>query len=138
MMECENGKIYKIISPHTHKIYIGSTVEKYLCDRLTKHKYNNKMGTKCSSKYIMDLGEHKIVLIERYPCDTTEELRAREQVYLDKEEAICVNENKAYTGLSVAEYQAQYQAKYRAHLRSWGDDPKSNNNLLKIDVNLFK
>ena len=137
-MTYADGKIYKIISPHTDQVYIGSTSEKYLCDRLTKHKYNNKMGATCSSKYIMDLGDHKIVLIEIYPCDARDKLRAREQVHIDMEDAICVNENKAYTGLSMAQYQTQYQAKYRKHIRSWGGDPKSNNNLLKIDTNLFK
>ena len=33
----ENGKIYKLVSPHTNKIYIGSTCKKYLCQRMADH-----------------------------------------------------------------------------------------------------
>ena len=69
--------------------------------------------------------------IERYPRDTRDELRAREHVDIDMEDAVCVNENKAHVGLAVVEYRAQYQAKYKKHMTSWGGDPKSSNNLQK-------
>ena len=38
----QRGKIYKIESKLTENIYIGSTIEKHLSDRLSKHKFNLK------------------------------------------------------------------------------------------------
>ena len=37
-----NSKIYKLISDHTDKIYIGSTFKKYLTSRKAAHKSNYK------------------------------------------------------------------------------------------------
>ena len=37
MPDYNNGKIYKIISSYTDKIYVGSTTEKRLCDRFSGH-----------------------------------------------------------------------------------------------------
>ena len=36
----QNGKIYKIVSNQTDKIYIGSTACPRLCTRLAQHKSN--------------------------------------------------------------------------------------------------
>ena len=41
------GKIYKIVSSQTDKIYIGSTCQKYLCNRMNNHKQNLR-------SYLMD------------------------------------------------------------------------------------
>ena len=41
-----NGKIYKLVSNHTDKIYIGSTCKERLCQRLAKHKSNYKQWIK--------------------------------------------------------------------------------------------
>jgi hypothetical protein len=37
MVNYQEGKIYKIISPLTDKIYVGSTTKKYLSERLCRH-----------------------------------------------------------------------------------------------------
>ena len=37
MPNYQNGKIYKLVSPHTDEIYIGSTVAR-LCKRFGNHK----------------------------------------------------------------------------------------------------
>ena len=39
MVNYSLGKIYKIVSDLTDKIYIGSTCLEKLCMRLSKHKY---------------------------------------------------------------------------------------------------
>jgi len=79
MPDYQKGKIYKLISmSHNKDIYIGSTIKHYLCDRFQKHKHNYKKNESCSSKNIIEYGDAQIVLIENYPCDSKDELHARE------------------------------------------------------------
>ena len=137
-MTYADGKIYKIISPHTDRIYIGSTKEKYLCSRLKVHKYMNRVSKGCASRRIMDHGDHKIVLVEKYPCSNRAELIAREQYHLDLNVGICVNEIRACTGLTRVEYKAQHAAYMYHYHRTRGGDPRCHNNLLKVDIDLFK
>ncbi len=99
----QRGKIYKIVSDQTDKIYIGSTTLKYLCARMNQHrmdfkkKEQNKInGHYCSSSEILKFGDAKIILIETYPCNSKDELHAKEQYYIDLNKAICVNILKAY------------------------------------------
>ena len=54
MKKYENGKIYKIEPICEHEegdIYIGSTAQKYLCNRMVKHKQDYKKF-KNETKYI--------------------------------------------------------------------------------------
>jgi hypothetical protein len=94
-----NSKIYKLISDHTDKIYIGSTVEK-----LHKRKYNHKMSYqlfknnigKCHYMYsyqLIELGEINIILIENFKCESKEELYARERHHIELNKELCVNKN---------------------------------------------
>jgi len=75
----DNGKIYKIVSPHTEKVYIGSTIQK-LCVRFSKHK--NDKSKECMSRELFELGDCKIELIENYACNNSLELRKREGYYI--------------------------------------------------------
>jgi len=73
------GKIYKITSPHTDKIYIGSTIQT-LKKRFYKHesdKYNS-----CLSRELFIFGDCEIVLVEDYPCIYKKELLIREGKYI--------------------------------------------------------
>lgn len=79
MNKYHNGKIYKIITDNSDKIYIGSCCMD-LRKRLYDHKQNKK---KCSSDIIINLGNYDIILIEKYPCEDNEELRMREQYWID-------------------------------------------------------
>ena len=110
-METENkyqrGKIYKIISTQTVDIYYGSTIEKTLTNRLSKHRRNYKCwlnGKQCyvTSYEIVKYDDAKIILVENFPCLTKYELVAREQFYIDNNG--CVNKRKAYLGLSKEQY----------------------------------
>jgi len=93
-----NSKIYKIVSNHTDKIYIGSTTQKYLTSRKGQHKngyriFKNNGINYVSSFELIDLGEIDIILIENVKCENKEELLAREKYYFELNKELCVNKN---------------------------------------------
>ncbi len=109
-----NGKIYKIVSPSTDKIYIGSTTVNYLSKRFSVHKSHMESGYYVSSQEILKYGDASIVLIERWPCTDKDELRAREQYHIDLNKGICINKNTAQTGINInaLEDKPGYQKQY--------------------------
>jgi len=99
MVNYQRGKIYKLVSEHTEKIYIGSTTQKYLSDRLSGHackfrKYTKDHITKNTTKSVelFKLGEVQIILIENFPCNDVNELKAREAYYIKLFKRKVVNE----------------------------------------------
>jgi hypothetical protein len=74
----KKGIVYEISCKSTGKKYIGSTIQT-LKARLCKHKYNRNT---CSSKEIINGGNYEIILIEKYPCNSKEELNKRETYYI--------------------------------------------------------
>ena len=84
----KNGKIYCIRNTINDEIYVGSTTQP-LSKRMAKHRQNakceNKMHRIFYSK-VNEIGiEHfYIELIEDCPCDTLEQLRKREGLYIRK------------------------------------------------------
>ena len=68
------GTIYKIVSPNTEKIYIGSTILP-LDLRFSLHKSSKK---KCTSMHIINEGNASIKLICEYPCKNKIELELEE------------------------------------------------------------
>jgi hypothetical protein len=94
-MDYKNGKIYKITSNSTDKIYIGSTCQP-LCKRMTKHRGNYKLFInskrgKTTSFELIALGDAIITLIEDFPCERKEQLQARERYHIELNKDICVN-----------------------------------------------
>ena len=95
MTKYEKGKIYKIISDNTDKIYIGSSCEPTLAHRLSKHRSNYKAWLKdntnqyITSYEILKLENYSIILIENYPCNNKDELHAKERSVIETVE--CVN-----------------------------------------------
>ena len=81
------GIIYKITSPNTDKVYIGSTACKYLCQRKSKHLddykqfLNGKRHYK-SSYEVIKYGEPVFDLLEIVECNELQELRQRENVIM--------------------------------------------------------
>jgi hypothetical protein len=67
------GQIYKVVSPNTEKIYIGSTITK-LNQRFSKHKSNKA----CTSIHIINEGSASIELICDFPCKNKTELEIEE------------------------------------------------------------
>lgn len=91
MPNYQNGKIYALKSHQTENIYIGSTTQK-LCQRLGKHRRTYEIyGGECSSKEILKYPDYYIELIENCPCNSKEELLAREGYYIRKYKDKCVN-----------------------------------------------
>lgn len=87
MPNYKNGKIYKLVNDINDNIYIGSTCVK-LWKRFAKHK-ESMIKEECKNsklyKCMNELGkEHfKIILVESFPCNTREELCAREHHYIE-------------------------------------------------------
>jgi hypothetical protein len=125
MVNYENGKVYKIICNITGLIYIGSTAEILLSNRLGKHRrdYRSFLNGKyhyVSSFKILENNNYDIILLETYPCNNKYELKARERFYI--ESLNCVNKNipnrtvKEYyedNKQKILEYNKQYNKKYR-------------------------
>ena len=92
----ENGKIYKIVSPHTDKIYIGSTCKERLCQRLAKHKQCYKDWLNNNKRYLsifelFILGDVEIILLESINCKTKDELLKKEREWIEKFKDFIVN-----------------------------------------------
>ena len=90
------GKIYKITSEHTDKIYVGSTCKKLLCQRLAAHSSNFNQwkkgtGTYISSFELFELGSVQITLLEAYTCNTRDELLSKERYWIEQYKDNIVN-----------------------------------------------
>ncbi len=104
VIKYENGKIYKIIgNVPTDPCYVGSTTKDYLSQRMAKHISSYrcwKKGTEEKRVMSFELFDKygvencKIILLETVKAKSKDELRQREQYYIDQLE--CVNANKAY------------------------------------------
>ena len=85
-MDYKNGKIYQILNHKTNDVYVGSTCQP-LSKRMAKHRHNlNQTKPYNYNIYqtMRKLGVENfyIELIENYPCDTVDELKAREGHYI--------------------------------------------------------
>ena len=99
MKDYQLGKIYKIESSQCEKIYIGSTCVPTLAKRMAKHRYNYRFYL--NGKYhfvtsfdLLKYDDAKIVLIEKYPCNDADELRAREGYWQKELWNECINKKQ--------------------------------------------
>ena len=123
MVNYQNGKIYKIVCNNTGKQYIGSTTNKYLSSRLSKHIYVYKNGDKrFSSKEVLEGGNYSIILVENCPCNSKDELLKRERHYIETLECV----NKQIPGRTNKEYREIKENKDKAIERAtkWNKDNK--------------
>ena len=104
------GKVYKICSPHTEKIYIGSTF-RTLERRFSDH---TACSNKTSSKLILAMGDAFIELLDEVQVLDKNELRDIEQQYLELYKDIAVNKSSAY-GLDQAKKKAKEIEYYKAN-----------------------
>ena len=121
MVNYQLGKIYKIVDNTNNNIYIGSTCEPTLARRLATHmgSYKNYLEAKknnVTSFQIFANNDYEIILLELYPCNSKDQLHARERFYI--ESLKCVN--KQYPGRTKKEYckihkedKKLYNAQYR-------------------------
>ena len=87
-------------------IYIGSTCNS-LSKRINDHKSAYKTYPKskyCSSFEVLKNDNYDIILLEEYPCENVEQLRAKEREYIDKLECV----NTSIPGRSKAESNKNY------------------------------
>ena len=120
MVNYKQGKIYKIECNVTGLIYIGSTCKKKLSGRMTEHRSNYKKYLNGKKKYysafkVMENKDYVIILIEDFPCNSKDQLFARERYYTNETE--CVNLCKGQgllLELGIQEYNKQHSVKYRS------------------------
>lgn len=88
MPDYSKGKIYKIVNSENDMMYVGSTTKQYLSNRMAGHRTDAKRRGKWGALYkaMNEIGadKFKISLIENYPCDSLEELEAREYKIMKK------------------------------------------------------
>ena len=120
MSNYQQGKIYQIVSSQTDRVYIGSTCQLFLCDRLDQHKnyfkrYQEQTYHYIASFEILKFDDARIALIEYLPCNSKEELQSRETHWMNEFRDKTVNpiaviespKNK-YNKQYMKEYNKQY------------------------------
>jgi len=105
MVNYGNGKIYIIRSGSTDDVYIGSTIQP-LSKRLGGHrsKYKCYLAGKThnyTSFKLIALGDYYIELLEHFPCNSKEELLAREGHFI-RTTKHCIN--RCIAGRTKKEY----------------------------------
>ena len=118
MPNYSNGKIYKIVDNTNGNIYIGSTCEKYLSNRLAGHRskytaYLNGTNSKQMTSFeILKNGNYEIILIENVVCNSIAELHARERFHIENNE--CVNLIVPFrTDAEHTEYHKEYREQHK-------------------------
>jgi hypothetical protein len=115
-IDYSEGKIYKIVSDQTDKVYIGSTAEKTLSLRMSKHRSDYKGYCNGSRPYrtsfqLLVFDDAQIILVEKFSCNSKDELHAREEYWRQKFILVAVNKFSAYTGLTKPDYDRVYKKK---------------------------
>jgi hypothetical protein len=93
-MDYSKAKIYKLFASGVENMpYIGSTCNN-LDQRLGQHKYAARADTQkksASTVLFLENEDVEIKLIEDYPCETKEQLLARERHWIEQQD--CLNKN---------------------------------------------
>lgn len=145
MIDYSKGKIYMLVqkslmnsTDKNIECYIGSTCIP-LKARMAVHKSTFNTGhSKCSSVLLFEKSDEEdeiiIVLLEPYPCENGEQLRARERFY-QKNYPNCINKNIAGRGKkqyqndnkeTIKSYQARWLAKNKEYHKKYYQDNKEN------------
>ena len=112
MLKYQKGKIYKIISNNTDKVYYGSTVS-LLCRRKAQHNYDFKNNLNfLSCREIINNEHWDLVLVEDYPCEKKEQLLMRERYYIENND--CINKTNPIVSKEERKiYENKYNKKNR-------------------------
>ena len=99
------SKVYQIVCLTTGEKYIGSTTQKTLALRLAGHvrgfkSWKNGNQDFVSSYPIIERGNYQIELLEAYPCNSKDELNAREGHHIRTIDCV----NKYVAGRTHQEY----------------------------------
>jgi hypothetical protein len=119
MPNYQQGKIYKIINEQLKGlIYYGSTAQP-LNIRLSCHKSDCKIKNN-SSKIMFSVGCPEIILLEDYPCETKQELEARERVWIEGNECV----NHYIPGRTMKEWYQDNKEKKKKQSKQYNQDNK--------------
>lgn len=129
MPNYQNAKIYKIVSNQSEKVYIGSTVQK-LCQRKGGHMRDFREWKINGSEYvtsfeILKYDDADVILLEKFPCNSKEELEARERYYI--ETLNCVN--KSIPQRNQKEYYNDHRDRILEYKKAYGQQNKTSINL---------
>ena len=119
MVNYKQGKIYKIECNVTGLIYIVSTCKKKLSQRMSEHRSNYRKHMKGKKKYlssfkVMENNDYDIILIEDFPCNSKDQLFARERYYTNEIECVNIRKNQGRClELGKKEYDKERKKEYR-------------------------
>lgn len=87
MPDYQLSKVYQIVCLTTGQKYVGSTTQKTLAERLSGHISNfkcwkNDKGTFTTAYHVLEKNNYQIELLETFPCNSKDELNAREGHYI--------------------------------------------------------
>ena len=129
------GRIYKITSINTDKIYIGSTSKK-LTERLRSHEYDYKKFQNGKYNYvksfeILEKKDYEIQLLEEIENETKKELLEREGYYILKHRDICVN--RCVAGRTDKQYYKDNADKIKEVMKQYYKDNADKKKQYRID-----
>ena len=127
MSDYSKGKIYRIWDNGFNKCYIGSTINT-LSKRMGGHRAKYKQYKSGNHHYITlfrlfdeyDVSNCKIELLENCPCNSKEELEAREGQHQRDNECI----NKIIAGRTPEQYRAENEAVIKQRKKQYYDNNK--------------
>ena len=135
--------IYKIKDNTNNNVYIGQT-KKLLSLRISNHISDFSRNKYCSSEIILKNNDWSYELLDTVNNKNEADVIER---YLIRNTENCINKIK-YDMLDKKEYdKIRYENNkedilidkkfYYNYTKEFGGDPRSNNNLLKINLNIF-
>ncbi len=128
-MDKKETKIYKIWSSKGDKIYIGSTIENYLCQRMGKHRASYKLYNKGKLRYYMSsfilfneygIDNCNIELIESKECNNKDEKNKLEGHYIRTLECV----NKTIAGRTQKQYKEDNKDKIKEKNKEYNENNK--------------
>ena len=125
-MDYKNGKVYQVLNNVNDDIYIGSTCQA-LSKRLHEHKSYLNVGKGELYKLMRIIGKEPfyIELIELYPCNNREELRAREGYYIRERGSL----NKLIAGRTHQEWNEEHKEHIKSYKKQYHKDNQESINV---------
>ena len=113
----QKSKIYKVINDQMPGlVYIGSTVNA-LSKRLSQHR---APANRARSRVFQQCGKMEIFLIENFPCNTRDELVARERHHVENTDCI----NKQIPGRTKKEYRDGHKEQIAEYNKIYNEENK--------------
>ena len=122
MSKYQKSIIYKIFDNTNGNVYYGSTYN-LLRVRMRCHRSDAKHNLNKASQQIILNGNYDYSMVEKYPCNSKQELHTRERYWIENFE--CINkyvpgrtdkERKEYLKMYNAEYQVEYYIKNKEEI----------------------